>query len=133
MFKYVLYHSRCTFQDFHITDLDILRTAIAANEQHGLTGFLHREAGYYIQYYEGPEDRADQLTQNLERDTRHYNFTILGEGFVEQRRFDDWSMGYSDPQHARMGLDTHKSTDFPLCETVAINHLLDAAIEAHRI
>jgi hypothetical protein len=134
MFEYVLYHSRCTFLDFHISDLDILRIAISANEEHGLTGFLHREAGYFIQCYEGPKDKVDQLTVNLKGDMRHFDFTIIGQGQVEQRRFGSWSMGYSDPQNARMGLAVYGATGFPHSEAVVINHLLDvAATDAHRV
>ncbi len=127
MLEYVLYHSRCVFQDFHISDLDILRTAISANEEHGLTGFLHREAGYFVQYYEGPKDKVEQLTANLMRDTRHYDFTIIGQGQVEARRFADWSMGYSGPKTAQMGLDVQDDQDFPLKAAVVIDHLLGFA------
>jgi hypothetical protein len=127
MFEYVLYHSRCIYQDFHISDLDILRTAISANEQHGLTGFLHREAGYFIQYFEGPKDKVEQLAANLMRDARHYDFTIIGQGQVETRRFGDWSMGYSGPKSAHMGLGIEDDLDFPLQATIVIDHLLDFA------
>ena len=113
MFEYVLYHSRCTFQDFHISDLDILRTAISANEEYGLTGFLHREAGYFIQCYEGPKDKVDQLTVNLMGDMRHFDFTIIGQGQVDQRRFGGWSMGYSNPQNPRRGLAAQRAASFP--------------------
>lgn len=104
MIEYLFYHSRCTLQDFHITDLDILRTAISVNEQHGLTGFLHREAGYFIQYFEGPKAKIEQLTANLVSDRRHSNFTVIGQGEMPHRLFQDWSMGYSNSPTTVLGL-----------------------------
>ncbi len=115
MIEYILYHSRCTHRDFSITDLDILRVAMAANSEHQVTGFLHREAGFYVQYYEGCKSKVDQLTQNLQGDNRHYNFTILSQGQTPERLFSNWSMGYSGSTATTLGLEDSDDAAFGCC------------------
>jgi hypothetical protein len=38
----------------------------------------------------------------LEEDSRHINFTVLDQGSLEQRIFDQWQMRFSDSQVASL-------------------------------
>lgn len=104
MIEFCLYYSKCIDGDFTATDLDIFRVSIKANDANNITGFLHREAGYYLQYYEGEKPNVAQLTQNLMDDDRHHSFTIIDQGNTPSRTFDGWSMGYANTAKTTLGL-----------------------------
>jgi hypothetical protein len=123
MFEYVLYHSKCVHRHFSPADLDILRSAINANRQHNITGFLHREAGYYIQYFEGAKPKTEQLLTNLMADKRHYDFTVLDQGVTESRAFEDWSMGYANTAQTTLGLPDRDDLSFGYTAPEVFNFL----------
>jgi hypothetical protein len=76
---------------------ELLNIARAANEVHGLTGMLlHVENdGSFFQVLEGDAASIDQLLQNLRRDQRHSNLTIIIREPIPQRSFDTWTMGFA--------------------------------------
>ncbi len=83
------------------TVLSILRTARAANEQHGIHGILLVTDRLYMQVLEGPEVAVDRLMDNIYRDPRH---SCVVPWLVEVHpdrppMFDDWSMAF-----ARLGV-----------------------------
>lgn len=106
-----------------------MRTAIAANELHGLTGFLHKEAGYFVQYFEGSPDKTKQLTANLLADDRHFDFTVIGHGTTPQRVFQNWSMGYSNSSATMLGLKDAGTQAFKLGQDVVISFLRSVATD----
>ena len=127
MFGYVLYHSRCVYDGFNVADLDIIKQAINANKKHGLTGYLHREAGFYVQYYEGDSAAVEQLTANLGADTRHFEMTIIDQGEIAERLFADWSMGYSSSGKTTLGLIDRDDAPFGHAPADVITFLQSAA------
>lgn len=65
------------------------------NAEHGVTGFLHHEDGFFFQWYEGSPEAAALIAARIEADQRHRDVTYLWRGTQDQRQFDRWSMGYS--------------------------------------
>ncbi|MDT0682217.1 BLUF domain-containing protein [Roseicyclus sp. F158] len=63
-----------------------------------ITGYLHRENGYYTQYVEGPKNALDQLKLLINKDWRHENIRSLSEGHTPVRRFSGWDMAFTDEE-----------------------------------
>lgn len=84
-------------------DLDrILERSRRWNRSVGLTGCLHHEDGMFFQWIEGPRPRLFQLLEWLRDDDRHVNVTVLDQGQLSKRLFDDWEMRFSDRQVASL-------------------------------
>ncbi|MBU2957468.1 BLUF domain-containing protein [Paracoccus sp. 1_MG-2023] len=80
-------------------DEDLQRILVAArrrNEERGLTGCLHHEDGMFFQWLEGPQGPLAEVVAMIRDDPRHSELTILEQGRIAQRRFDDWRMRFSD-------------------------------------
>ncbi|WP_069299389.1 BLUF domain-containing protein [Neptunicoccus sediminis] len=71
----------------------ILIASYRCNKRDDITGFLHREQDYFVQYLEGPKDKIMDLMGRLEKDWRHENIDVLDEGKLNMRRLPDWQMG----------------------------------------
>lgn len=84
--------------DHHTLD-QILEGSRQRNRLRGLTGCLHYENGTFFQWLEGPWRQVFRLLDVLRDDDRHLNMTILDQGTLEQRLFQDWEMRFSD-KHA---------------------------------
>lgn len=65
------------------------------NPKVGITGYLHREADFYVQYIEGPKAAITDLSRRIRRDGRHGGIRALDTGTLEARRFDGWDMAFS--------------------------------------
>lgn len=91
----VLYRSVARHEDFHPSDLDILRTAIKFNVDHGVTGILLRIDEQFFQALHGPAQHVDALMTRIAADDRHQHVDILlHEGAMDTSPFKDWSMSY---------------------------------------
>jgi hypothetical protein len=73
---------------------ELLLVARQANHIRNITGMLLCLQDMYVQLIEGDEADTRQLYINLTNDPRHRNITILKEGYIENRFFPEWSMGY---------------------------------------
>ena len=75
-----------------------LRALLAAcrenNARLGVTGMLLYKDGNFMQVLEGDEEAVRGLYARIEDDPRHGGEIILHRGFVDERRFPDWSMGF---------------------------------------
>ena len=125
--NYVFYWSRCRNRAYDVTDIDIMRSSIRNNAASNITGFLHREAEFYIQYFEGPEGAVNQLRDTLLTDTRHFNFQLLDTGRTPTRIFSEWSMGYSNERKSQIGLSERKITPNHLDPLALLDFLLVTA------
>jgi hypothetical protein len=74
--------------------VDMLEEIRPANHRLGLTGMLLYSGGNIIQALEGPEPAVRSIFEAIEADARHDDVTVLHSGPVEQRAFEDWSMGF---------------------------------------
>ena len=74
----------------------ILASARERNGQHGITGCLHHEDGLFFRWLEGPAEKIDLVMAMIRKDGRHDQLTVLDDGALDQRRFRDWHMRFSD-------------------------------------
>ena len=81
---------------------DILRSARHRNQALGLTGCLHFEDGMFFQWLEGPKEGLVQVVEMILEDDRHEDITILDQGALDLRRFQDWRMRFSDKHRASL-------------------------------
>ena len=104
---YIIYSSRPVriLNDEEIEDL--LSAARRENEAYGVTGMLLCFNDMYIQLIEGTKAAITQLYSNIKNDMRHTRIFTLQEGNIENRFFQDWSMGFDKDDRT---LDESKSS-----------------------
>lgn len=94
--SYILYQSRALVPVGDAAHDDILVACQRNNEKEQLTGFLHREAGVFLQYLEGPPDQLEHALSRIAHDPRHSDIAIIQRGRISKRYFPDWQMGFVD-------------------------------------
>lgn len=75
---------------------DIVNASVASNDQHGLTGILFFDHGYFGQILEGDRSAVEETWHRIQNDTRHRNIELLGITEIQERRFPKWSMKLFD-------------------------------------
>ncbi|MFF7682324.1 BLUF domain-containing protein [Microbacterium sp. NPDC007973] len=90
----VSYVSRAvdTFDDARLAEL--LGQSRRSNHEHDLSGMLLYRRGRFFQVLEGPKDAVDELMAKIRRDPRHDEIRVLLTEEIEERRFEEWTMGY---------------------------------------
>ncbi|MGH1414769.1 MAG: BLUF domain-containing protein [Pelagimonas sp.] len=92
---FLIYSSTALVPETDIVAHDsILLSALDVNPRLGLTGFLHRERQFFLQYLEGDEQKIDILMEKIWCDKRHKDIHILARGPLKGRLLPDWSMGF---------------------------------------
>ena len=74
--------------------LELLVRARAKNDQRQVTGMLLYKDGNFLQVLEGEESAVRKLFAIIEQDPRHRGTIVLMEDPVQERLFDNWSMGF---------------------------------------
>lgn len=74
----------------------ILESARKNNQPLNITGVLLHVEGSFLQVLEGEEQQVMAVFNRIKDDKRHTEVVILWQGEVEQRDFDDWSMGFGE-------------------------------------
>lgn len=76
----------------------ILERSRASNLEKGITGLLcvYPDGGVFLQAIEGSRVAVNSLYQNIVRDERHREVTLLRYEEIEERRFSAWRMGCVD-------------------------------------
>ncbi len=88
-------------QSFSTDDLRaLLQIAIDRNRQADVTGYLHYESGYFMQYIEGEADALHGIYTLIRRDPRHL-IIYEAELDVSKRRFPEWYMHWEEPEDAQ--------------------------------
>ncbi len=95
--EFLVYRSRALVAPDSRECEEILASSLRNNARTGITGFLHAEPDIFLQYIEGPGKFLWALYDMLLADDRHTDVTLLGTGFIQQRLFPDWRMGYAGP------------------------------------
>ncbi|AOX46072.1 BLUF domain-containing protein [Microbacterium sp. BH-3-3-3] len=72
----------------------LLAQSRRSNHEHDLTGMLLHRRGRFFQVLEGPQDAVDALIAKIREDARHHDIRILLRENLDDRRFDEWTMGY---------------------------------------
>ena len=92
----IVYISQET-QPFTSGDLHkLLAVAVERNRANNLTGCLHYEGGYFMQYIEGEPDALRETVERIKRDRRHRIFYSADKIDVPARRFPDWYMNWEE-------------------------------------
>ena len=122
-YRQLLYHSRAT-RDMTDADLkELLEESRRLNKEHGVTGLLLYVSGLFMQCIEGGQAEIGQLAENIRRDDRNMEFTVLFDRSVAERAFPAWSMGF----HAMSVEDLRAEEGFR-----DIRHAEDLAQVEHR-
>jgi hypothetical protein len=73
---------------------ELLTLSRAENQKHQITGMLLLLNEMYVQLIEGAKDEIDQLYLKIRLDPRHMYVETLKEGWIAERYFADWQMGF---------------------------------------
>ena len=85
---------------------DIVKTAREFNPVHDITGVLVFDGERFAQYIEGAPAAIDALADNLKRDKRHTDFSVLHVNPEEDvRQLQKWAMGYCDPDAEHLDIE----------------------------
>lgn len=128
--EYLIYQSKALIPDDKAEHDSILQACRINNAGNGVTGFLHREGEFFIQYLEGPRDALQRTMRKIAADPRHKDILKLDTGPLAERRLPDWQMGFVDgtqmPLHDLMeagpgGLDLKAEDPFDLVVFMTAN------------
>lgn len=87
------------FRETALTHL--LEQARSLNGARDITGMLLYRGERFIQVLEGPAHVVRRLARTIGQDARHRDMRILVEEPIEERQFEDWTMGYRTLQGDR--------------------------------
>lgn len=91
---HLVYQSTATSL-FNETDLQTLLVQSRNwNTSHGLTGVLLYSHGEIMQVLEGSREEVYYIFNRIERDYRHVGVNKLSDGYITERNFSQWSMGF---------------------------------------
>lgn len=126
---YILYHSRALIPDEPGAHNKILNACKRNNYQSNITGFLHREEGFFLQYLEGESEVLDLLLDTIAKDPRHTDVTIVLREKLCARRLPDWQMGFVDADQLAL-VDLVGTVDGKIdIKSADPNELIDFVIE----
>ncbi len=92
---YCLVYQSTASPDLRPAEIDaLLEKARVFNRQQGITGCLIFYKGAFLQYLEGNQLKVLSLFDQILKDRRHSNITLLTHGQVATREFPDWEMAY---------------------------------------
>ena len=108
-FHFIVYQSQALIPDDPHEHNRILESCNAKNKMRGVTGFLHREDKWFLQYLEGSKDALETTMAAIRKDPRHKDVRQILAGEVPARRFPDWQMGFVNGAQMSLAdlLDTH--------------------------
>lgn len=76
--------------------IDILQVSRELNARDDITGMLVYSEMSFMQILEGPSVLVEALWQRLLADPRHHHVLRLSTHSLEDRAFENWSMGFSN-------------------------------------
>jgi len=88
------YSSRATSDVSQEIISGILETSRERNKAIGVTGCLVFHKFSFVQIIEGEKSHIQSLFEDIRRDKRHSDVTLLWEGKNNERNFGDWNMAY---------------------------------------
>ncbi len=75
---------------------DIAAKARARNLEHDLTGLLIFDGMRFCQQIEGQQKQVLALIEQISADPRHSNITIFHHGKLDERRFKNFSLAFTN-------------------------------------
>ena len=74
-------------------DIEMLQTLVDQNNKtHSITGCLIRLDDYFLQVIEGDDKAVNRLYNNIVRDPRHTDITLVTYMQITRRKYADWMM-----------------------------------------
>lgn len=116
---------------------DVLKTARKNNERNGISGLLLYCSQSFLQVLEGDPAEVDATYQHIQADPRHKNLRLLSRSPIDNRKYDEWSMGFdhvneSDIVAAFPGYKP--ATEYPLVSADLIRNaaVAETMLELHQ-
>lgn len=104
------------------TDLkELLKVSRLNNRRNGISGFLLYQDMSFIQLIEGPDRNVYKLWERIRLDKRHTAVTLILLQNIEQRIFQNWSMGFANLEGIPA---TSSTTDDSIVATNGLTTLL---------
>ena len=94
MFVRLIYTSQETGPVDTTVITSILESSRDYNLAHNITGLLCYGNARFIQHLEGDRDSVNALYSRIMLDTRHKNIVLLDYAALEDRMFENWTMGF---------------------------------------
>lgn len=122
MYRAVLYISDATLPETsnQITQIqEIKDISKKANLEHNISGVLAFNNNRFLHVLEGEKSRINTLIENIQKDTRNKNLSVIIDVDVNEKVFQDWEMieQPSDKHSELMGYFLRRSIDeLPLVE-----------------
>jgi uncharacterized Fe-S cluster-containing MiaB family protein len=76
------------------TLMALLAKARRNNERSGLLGMLLYAGGSFLQVLEGRAPTVDAIYRRIQADPRHDSIVLLVREPIQERSFEDWTMGF---------------------------------------
>ena len=95
MLTQLTYISSAVTEDLGDEIDQILESSVRNNKQQEVTGVLLYAQGTFFQVLEGSSENVKDVYTRILKDPRHKTVTKLHEAEIEERRFAEWSMGWS--------------------------------------
>ena len=100
----IIYASASTKPFTHKELVELLKVARQKNIAADVTGMLLYHAGCFLQVLEGPDENVEAIYAKVQKDPRHTNFLLLVRETIEERAFEQWSMGFVDTAQIGKGI-----------------------------
>ncbi|MDV7339812.1 BLUF domain-containing protein [Terasakiella sp. A23] len=84
---------------------EILTQARNHNQGLDISGILVYRKGSFLQVLEGPKTETNALYKRICQDARHTNIKLIFKGDIDEKDFEDWSMGFVDTMRQADQLD----------------------------
>ena len=85
---------------YHDMNADELKTILESSHRHNkpdnITGMLLYRDGYFIQALEGEAVKVEATYERIKLDTRHKNVVTVYKEEIEERTFNEWTMGFKN-------------------------------------
>ncbi len=76
--------------------VELLKIARRKNMAADISGMLLYHGGSFLQVLEGPEKNVEELYAKIQKDPRHNRCLLLWRDSIQQKEFENWSMGFVD-------------------------------------
>lgn len=92
----LVYHSYSNFEATSEFVKNILEQARIANKKHDITGCLICYNNVFYQLLEGDKNKVENLFNNIIKDSRHREVTLIFKENINERLFPSWSMAFHE-------------------------------------
>ena len=101
----IVYASAATVPFGQSNRIELLKIARQNNSALDVSGMLLYNAGSFLQVLEGPDENVDALFAKIQKDKRHARFLLLSRKIIQEREFENWSMGFVNATRADIKME----------------------------